>query len=139
MVDHDREYKAISLDDLAEIRLFIERTAILMGASEDKAGDLVLATHEAITNVITHGYREEPGDVRVTIELDNDRIIIRIYDHSPRFNPTKVAEPDISIPLDRRPPGGLGVHMMRSFTDEMIYSSSPLGENELVLVKRLSN
>jgi sigma-B regulation protein RsbU (phosphoserine phosphatase) len=139
MADHDREYKAISLDDLAEIRLFIERTAILMGASEDKAGDLVLATHEAITNVITHGYREEPGDVRVTIELDNDRIIIRIYDHSPRFNPTKVAEPDISIPLDRRPPGGLGVHMMRSFTDEMIYSSSPLGENELVLVKRLSN
>jgi anti-sigma regulatory factor (Ser/Thr protein kinase) len=136
---HDREYKAISLDDLADLRLFVERTALSMGASEDEAGDLVLATHEAVTNVITHGYREEPGGVRVTIELDNNRIIIRIYDHSPRFDPTKVAEPDISIPLDQRPPGGLGVHMMRSFTDEIIYSSSPSGENELVLVKRLSN
>jgi anti-sigma regulatory factor (Ser/Thr protein kinase) len=139
MAVHDREYKTISLDDLADIRLFVERTALLMGAPEDEVGDLVLATHEAVTNVITHGYREEPGGVRVTIELDNNRIIIRIYDHSPRFDPTKVAEPDISIPLDQRPPGGLGVHMMRSFTDEIIYSSSPSGENELVLVKRLSN
>jgi sigma-B regulation protein RsbU (phosphoserine phosphatase) len=139
MAAHVREYKAISLDDLADIRRFVERTALLMGAPEDVAGDLVMATHEAITNIITHGYREEPGGVRVTIELDNDRLIIRIYDHSPRFDPTKVAEPDISIPLDKRPPGGLGVHMMRSFTDEMSYSSSPSGENELVLVRRLSN
>ncbi len=139
MAAHVRKYIAISLDDLADIRLFVERTALLMGAPEDAAGDLVMATHEAVTNVITHGYREELGRVRVTIELNNDRIIIRIFDHSPRFDPTKVAEPDISIPLDQRPPGGLGVHMMRSFTDEMIYSSSPSGENELVLVKRLSN
>lgn len=136
---HAREYIAISHDDLADMRLFVERTALLMGATDDVAGELVMAAHEAVSNIIAHGYREEPGSVRVTIEIDNDRIIIRIYDNSPRFDPTTVAEPDVSIPIDQRPPGGLGVHMMRSFTDEMIYSSPPSGENELVLLKRLSN
>ncbi len=81
MPDHAREYIAISHDDLADMRLFIERTALLMGATDDVTGELVMAAHEAVSNIIAHGYREEPGSVRVTIEIDNDRLIIRIYDH----------------------------------------------------------
>ena len=134
-----REYSSASLDDLSDLRDFVERTALSMGASVEEIGELVMAANEAVENVIIHGYLQKPGVVRVLLESKNGCIVLRIFDRSPRFDPTTVQALDVSKPPHERSQGGLGVHMMRSFTDEMRYSTSPSGENELVLVKRLSN
>ncbi len=139
MTSGDREFSSVSLDDLADLRDFVQRTGLSMGASEDEIGDLVIAANEAVENLIIHGYLDKPGVVRVILEAKDGSIILRIFDRSPRFDPTTVQVPDISKPLDQRLLGGLGVHMMRSFTDDMLYSTSPSGENELVLIKRLSD
>jgi len=135
----DREYSSASLDDLPDLREFVERAALSLDANEEEKSELVMAANEAVENLIVHGYLQKPGLVRVSIESKDGCIIVRIFDRSPRFDPTTVQTPDISKPLDRRPQGDLGIHMMRSFTDEMIYSTSPAGQNELVLVKRLSD
>ena len=134
-----REYSAASLEDLADLRAFVERTAKYMGASEGEVGELVMAANEAVENVIVHGYLLEPGSVKVIIESKDGVIILRIFDRSPGFDPSTVKAPDVSLPPHLRPLGGLGVQMIRSFTDEINYFTSPSGENELVLVKKLSN
>ena len=38
-------------------------------------------------------------------------------------------------PLAQRPLGGMGVHMMRNYTDELHYNVTPDGRNQLTLVK----
>lgn len=57
-------------------------------------------------------------------------------DQAPLFDPTNAPEPDMSLPLDLRPLGGLGVFLIRQYMDEMSYRVTPQGGNELTLVKR---
>ena len=60
---------------------------------------------------------------------------IKLRDQAPTFDPTTVPTPDVSVPLGQQPYSGMGVHMMRSFTDELRYRVTDEGENELILVK----
>ena len=121
--------------DLNDMREFLEKAVLALGGSDDDAGDLVLAVNEAVTNVLLPGYDGQPGPVTICVEVvDNDLRVI-LSDNAPPFDPTRVPPPDIFLPLEDRPLGGLGVHMMRQLTDELLYR--PLADgNELVFVKR---
>ena len=121
--------------DLNDMREFLEKAVLALGGSDDDAGDLVLAVNEAVTNVLLHGYDGQPGPVTICVEVvDNDLRVI-LSDNAPPFDPTRVPPPDIFLPLEDLPLGGLGVHMMRQLTDELLYR--PLADgNELVFVKR---
>ena len=121
--------------DLNDMREFLETAVLTLGGSDDDAGDLVLAVNEAVTNVLLHGYNGRPGPVTICVEVVNDDLRVVLTDNAPLFDPTRVPPPDIFLPLEDRPLGGLGVHMMRQLTDELVYR--PLADgNELVFVKR---
>jgi anti-sigma regulatory factor (Ser/Thr protein kinase) len=47
-----------------------------------------------------------------------------------------VPEPDITLPLERRPVGGLGIFLSRKLMDEIRHRALPEGGNEVTLVKR---
>ncbi len=129
-------YSEASLKDLAEIRRFVRDASLRLGGMDDAISELVLAVNEAVTNIMIHGYREHAGYLEIAVSQSGEELIVYIRDESPSFDPNNVPEPDIARPLERRHPGGLGVHMMRNFVDEMIYSPSQNGVNELALVKR---
>lgn len=128
-------YDTAQVRDLNDMREFLEKAVLALGGSEDDAGDLVLAVNEAVTNVLLHGYDGRPGPVILCVEVVNDDLRVILTDTAPLFDPTRVPPPDIFLPLEDRPLGGLGVHMMRQLTDELVYR--PLADgNELVFVKR---
>jgi serine/threonine-protein kinase RsbW len=128
-------YDTAQVRDLNDMREFLEQAVLVLGGSEDDAGDLVLAVNEAVTNVMLHGYDGRPGPVVLCVEVENDDLRVILTDAAPPFDPTRVPPPDIFLPLEDRPLGGLGVHMMRQLTDELVYR--PLDDgNELAFVKR---
>ena len=57
-------------------------------------------------------------------------------DEGHTFDPNSRCEPDITVPLELRPPGGMGVLMIKHLTDEFDYHRTPDGCNELIMVKR---
>lgn len=128
-------YDTAQVRDLNDIREFLEQAVLTLGGSDDDAGDLVLAVNEAVTNVLLHGYDGQPGPVGVCVEVENDDLHVVLTDSAPHFDPTCVPPPDIFLPLEDRPLGGLGVHMMRQLTDALVYRALSDG-NELVFVKR---
>jgi serine/threonine-protein kinase RsbW len=129
-------YSAATVRDLNDVREFLESAVQNLGGDEDIAGDLVLALNEAITNTLLHGYDERPGPVEVCVEAEGDDIRVHLIDNAPPFDPTAVPPPDIHLPLEDRPLGGLGVHMMRQLSDELIYQLTDSGKNQLTFVKR---
>jgi serine/threonine-protein kinase RsbW len=129
-------YSTATVRDLNDIREFLESAIQTLGGDSDTAGDLVLAVNEAVTNILLHGYQERPGPVIVCAEADGHDILVRLLDEAPLFDPTAVPPPDINLPLEERPLGGLGIHMMRQLTDELNYNVTEAGKNELVFVKR---
>lgn len=134
-----RQFPGVDHEDLASIRDFVESSAIELGANEEQAGELVMAVHEAATNIVDHGYLNGQGWISVSISKEPGQLVVQVLDRSPPFDPSSFPTPDISLPLEERPCGGLGIHMIRSFTDEVHYKQSSSGENELTLIKQLTD
>jgi serine/threonine-protein kinase RsbW len=136
MAEPARLFMTAGLDDLTEIRRFVKGAAAREGVDPVAATELLMAVNEAATNIIEHGYQGAPGVLEVVVAYDRDALTVRLRDQAPAFDPALAPVPDVKLPLDRRPPGGMGVHMMRRFTDELSYRTDTDGWNELVLVKR---
>jgi serine/threonine-protein kinase RsbW len=128
-------FKSAELPDLDAMRRFVEENAGKLGADEDAVGEMVLAVNEAVTNILLHGYRSRPGNVDILVESSGNDLIVALIDRAPPYDPTSAPPPDLSLTLDERPLGGLGVHMMRQFTDELRYRVTDDGGNELLLIK----
>lgn len=126
------------LEDLEVIRQFIELHARQAGFDASKIYDLQLAVTEMVTNTLMHGYATQCGLVEiVTIERPGDFEIL-IRDWAPEFDPTGVADPDFTSPLEERRLGGIGVYLTRQAADEFKYHLLPGGGNEISLVFWLS-
>jgi anti-sigma regulatory factor (Ser/Thr protein kinase) len=124
------------LNRLASVREFVRNQAQRRGADGEAMNDMVQAVDEWVTNTIVHGYRGSPGFIEIALELRDGSLVAQVRDEAPAFDPTTLPAPDMSLPLEKRPLHGLGIHLMRELTDSMSYKHSGAG-NELTLTKRL--
>jgi serine/threonine-protein kinase RsbW len=127
---------AAELNSLAEIRRFVQETATALGIDPAVIPNLILAVDEAASNIITHGYQGQGGIIEVEVSREEDALVIRLRDEATPFDPTSVPPPDLILPLQQRPVGGLGIHLIGQAMDEMTHRIMPQGGNELTLVKR---
>jgi serine/threonine-protein kinase RsbW len=123
------------VERLAEMRAAVREVARACDAPSDCLDDLVQAVDEAATNIIVHGYRNEPGMIDFTAELVGDELVFTLEDRAPTFDPTEVPEPDLATPPQHRRPGGMGVHLMRLAADSIDHRPRPGGGNILTLTR----
>ena len=124
------------VSELAKIRDFVEVQAGALGVKPDAVYDVVLAANEIATNIVVHGYRGQPGTIEIEMRSEGDAAKIVLRDQAPPFDPTLAATPDITVPLEKRPRGGMGIHLTRRLTDAMLHRVGPDGGNEVTLIKR---
>lgn len=104
------------------------------------AGDiplkLALALEEATANVIQHGFERMPGPHHLEVQLDiaADRITAVVIDNGRPFDPSTAPEPDLTLPLEQRDPGGLGILFIHRMVDRVEYRRAD-GHNRLRLEK----
>ena len=107
------------------------------GLSPEIEGDLSLALEEILVNVIRHGHPEGgKHEIQVRLSLQQDWVIATVEDDGMPFNPLEAPEPDLDSPLETRPIGGLGIHLVRNITDSWEYHRSE-GRNRLVVRKHV--
>ncbi len=106
------------------------------GLAEDVTFKLTLALEEAVVNVITHAFVGLPPPYSITVRLDitSQSVTAEIIDNGRSFDPTSAPDPDLSLPLEQRRPGGLGIHLMRGMMDRLHYRRGA-GSNILRLEK----
>jgi anti-sigma regulatory factor (Ser/Thr protein kinase) len=98
--------------------------------------DLQLALEEHLTNILSHSYNDKlEHQIRVSVELKARELRVEIEDDGRPFNPLEHPAPDLSKPIEERPVGGLGIHMIRKSLDGMEYRRAE-GKNILVMIKR---
>jgi len=125
------------LDRLADIRALVRDVALSSDAPPACLDDLVQAVDEAATNIVLHGYERHGGAIEVDARLVDDHVVIVLSDTARSFDPTTVAEPDLSVPALRRRPGGMGIHLIRLATDSMVHRPRQGGGNILTLTRSL--
>jgi serine/threonine-protein kinase RsbW len=120
---------------LADIAAVVREKSAKAGLQGDSINAVESAVDEACSNIIEHAYKgEDKGEIVLEVELISEGIKIRITDQGDAFKPEKIPSPDISAPLSRRKPSGLGLYMMRKCMDEVNFEFSP-GCNTLTLIK----
>jgi serine/threonine-protein kinase RsbW len=129
------------VDRLAEVRAFVRQAVTDFGGSARVANDLVQAVDEATCNVMLHGYGGAPGEIEIQAVLRDGRIEITLADRAPAFDPTTAPEADVTKrPVSRRRGGmGVGIHLIRTMTDEVHHHVRPDGGNELTLVRSIGD
>lgn len=102
---------------------------------EDRLQELLMALDEVITNIVIHGYSGRGGALKIIIQGEKDHVSVELVDNGIKFDPTKSPEPDLDVPIEERKIGGMGVPLVRKFTDELRYRHVD-GENHFVLIKK---
>ena len=98
---------------------------------------LNLAMEEAVVNVIDYAYPSgTTGNINITAEANEERLKFIINDNGIPFDPTAKAEADITLSVEDRPIGGLGIHLVRKIMDSINYERTE-GKNVLTLRKKL--
>ncbi len=98
---------------------------------------LSLVFDELLNNIISYAYNDdEVHKIMVDIELTDKKLTVSISDGGIPFNPFAGEKPDITIGLEDRPIGGLGIHLVRTLMDKAIYQRRA-DENIVTLIKYL--
>jgi anti-sigma regulatory factor (Ser/Thr protein kinase) len=98
-----------------------------------------VALDELLANAVSHGQTgRDPCSVTVDVELDQERVTVIVTDDGIPFDPFGRDAPDTDLPVEERPIGGLGIHLVRQLMDQVSYQHRD-DKNVVVLVKRLVN
>jgi len=102
---------------------WVEASCGAEGIADNIAFRVALALEEAVTNVIAHAFAEMPPPHIITVRLDiTPRMLVaEISDNGRPFDPTAAPAPDLSLPIEQRSAGGLGIHLIRSMMDRVRY------------------
>lgn len=94
----------------AEVAVFHERCSM----PSHMAYAVDMALEELLTNTIKYGYDDTGAhQIAVLLRLDGAGLYIRLEDDGHPFDPTRAPEPDLNLPVEDRPIGGLGLAMVR--------------------------
>lgn len=97
-------------------------SALRCGFAGESLYAVELVTEEAVVNVFKYAYHQGEGKVRLRCMEDVDRFVIEVTDWGVPFDATALSDPDVTSPLEERPVGGLGIHLIKKMSDEMRYT-----------------
>jgi anti-sigma regulatory factor (Ser/Thr protein kinase) len=81
-----------------------------------------LALEEVLANVIAYAFPAGGRhEIDVRIAYREGRLHATVTDHGVAFNPLTRPVPDLQAPIEERPVGGLGIHLLRTLTDTADY------------------
>ncbi len=98
--------------------------------------ELNLILDELVSNIIEHGDSLKESEIDIKLSKKNMVITLVVTDDGPPFDPTITPSVDIALPLEERKCGGLGIHLIRRFSDNCRYKRVK-NQNVLTLIKIL--
>jgi anti-sigma regulatory factor (Ser/Thr protein kinase) len=131
----ERNFKK-TIASLDEVFTFLEGEFARHGPDPETAYALTLAVEEFFTNFVKYN-PESDHDVTLGVLVEGEALVVRLVAHDVNpFDVTATGPVDVSLSLDERTPGGLGIHLSRHMLDDVRYE---YGERRstITLVKRL--
>lgn len=101
---------------------WIEAIGEEMGLKPDKVFQLNLALEEAVVNVMNYAYPGQEGmPIIITADDESGALRFVIDDEGVAFDPTQAEEPDLTLSVEERPIGGLGIMLVNQLSTSVEY------------------
>ncbi|MBI5820352.1 MAG: ATP-binding protein [Verrucomicrobia bacterium] len=96
-----------------------------------------LAIEEMATNILKYGYDDANAhEILLGVEILPERLLLILEDDGHEFNPLKVPDSVVDLPAEMRVPGGLGIHLVRRFAEEMRYERRDCRNRLTIAIRR---
>jgi serine/threonine-protein kinase RsbW len=119
--------------DMERLSDWLDEQEGTLGIPDSVAYAVRLCLEEAVANLVSHTQVTGDGpDIAIDLGWKGGVMVAAIEDHGPPFDPRMAPAPARPASLDDAIPGGLGIHLMRSFASEIDYDTVP-GRNRLIL------
>ena len=139
--DSDRRAFLARLRMLHDALDFVAAFAALKGLSERDLLRLQLVIEELFTNTIMHGYGKECDEpIEIALGAAPGQVTVQYEDAAGPYDPARAlaaSHEHLSEPLEQRPIGHLGVHLVATIVDDMRYSRIG-GRNQLQILMRVA-
>ncbi len=128
------------VDNLPEVLAFVDKQLEAADCSMKIQMQIDLAVEEIFVNIANYAYDPEtgPATLRVEVKPDGSAVIITFIDHGIPYDPLAKADPDITLGVEQREIGGLGIFLVKKNMDDIRYEYLN-GSNILTIIKRLSS
>lgn len=125
---------AAKKENLSQVISFIEACLESLDCPPKASMQINIAVEEIFVNVASYAYGSEEGDVTISVDAEPDSISIVFEDSGIPYDPLKKPDPDITLSVEKRAIGGLGIFMTKKMMDDMSYEYKD-GMNILTLKK----
>ena len=97
-----------------------------------------VAIDELFSNIAHYAYNPEIGSATVRVEVMEDplAVVITFIDNGVPYDPLAKEDPDITLSVEERGIGGLGIYMVKKTMDDVSYEYKD-GQNILRIKKNI--
>jgi len=118
----EREFIA-TIDELNNVSSFIEEELEKLFCPMKTVMQIQLAAEEIFVNIAQYAYKGSSGKMKLAIFSDSSNSVsLRFSDHGTKFDPLQKQDPDISLNVNDREIGGLGIFMVKKTMDKVEYT-----------------
>jgi sigma-B regulation protein RsbU (phosphoserine phosphatase) len=89
--------------------------------NEELTNKIDMCAEEIFANISFYAYPEKSGMIEAVLTKSADSVILEFTDEGVEYNPMEKPDPDIDLPPQDRPLGGLGIYMVKQMSDSINY------------------
>ena len=126
------------LEQLSVVLDFVKHELETLDCPIKIQAQIAIAVEEIFVNISNYAYQPHDGDVTLTSEIKENplQLILTFIDSGIPYNPLEKVDPDITLPVDQREIGGLGIYMVKKSMDFVDYKYEN-NKNIFTLIKYL--
>lgn len=127
-----------AVENIAEVTAFVDSELEALDCPVKVQMQIDIAIDELFGNIAHYACHPEVGPATVRVEvLENPlSVVITFIDNGVPYDPLKTKEPDITLSVEERMIGGLGIYMVKKTMDDIAYEYRE-GQNILRIKKSI--
>ena len=129
---------AATVENIEKVTDFVNEELEALDCPMRAQTQIDIAIDELFGNIAHYAYGTEIGQATVRVEVIEDPLAVTItfIDNGVPYDPLAKVDPDITLSIEEREIGGLGIYMVKKSGDDIIYEYKN-GQNILKIKKNL--
>lgn len=127
-----------TIESIPKVTAFVDEQLEQLECPMKTQMQVDVAIDEIFSNIAYYAYNPKIGSATVRVEVTEDpfAVVITFIDNGIPYDPLAKADPDITLSIEERAIGGLGIYMVKKTMDDVSYEYKD-GQNILRIKKNI--
>ena len=126
----------VVFESLPRAAAFVEEHLDTIACSMKARAQLSVILDEIPSNIVRYAKTAETSEICFSFDPETRTVHLTFTDDGEPYNPLRHREPDVSLPVEKRQAGGLGIFLVRKLADAVSYEYAD-GKNILRVDKKI--